>query len=276
MRIRRPGRGGKLSRLTGSFIWLSFFLSGCSVIPTPETTRPPRVLSAQEVLFSLRQRNDQLNSLRAITHLTLATPEEQRSFRASLLVQKPCFIRLEVLNMFMQPVQFFVLNEHDLMWYIPADKKVLRGAPTSLNIYRLLGIRVSATELVSILLGGVPLPSSRDIKPRLSYQEAEGSYRLQFCPETDRCFHQIWLDSHRLYGIKLIHTPEPTREWQINWENFERLQGYYLPTLIKLERLDQSCWLELKYSQPAINLPLSRDKFWLELPPGVETVLLGG
>lgn len=258
--------------LIGSLIWLSCFFSGCATTAT-KVIPPPKLLSTEEILSSLRLRNDQISSLRTIARLTLANPDERRSFSASLIVQKPCLVRLEVLNMFMQPIQFFILNENELLWYMPGDNKVLRGAPTSLNIYRLLGIRLSAVELVNILLGCVSLPAADDIKPKLSYSNNDHHYQLQFC-QAGQCLDKTWLNPYLLYGVKSVHDGESPMGWVVNWEKFKQLKEYYLPTHIRVERSDRANRVELEYRQPAINEPLSKDTFLLDLPAGVETVPL--
>ncbi len=266
-------RGRYFFRLLSSLTGLLFFVAGCvTPLTRPDTRR--KLLSAWEMLSSIRRRNDQISSLRTITRLTITTPEDQKNFNAILLVQRPHFIRLEAVNMFMQPMYFFVLNEDGLLWYAPADKKAVKGAADSLNIYRLLGIRLSAAELVDVLLGCIPLPAAGNIQPELTYIEADYRYLLKFCQDTNRCSHKIWLHPYRLYGMKLVQTAESARQWQVSWGGFEQLTDIYLPTSIKVERLDQSSRLELKYKKPVINEAIPPDKFQLKLPPDVEIVFL--
>jgi outer membrane lipoprotein-sorting protein len=260
-------------RLSLGLLGLFFFTGGCTKL-TPLIKPKPRAVTAEEAISLIKQRNNFIQNLSTTTRLTLATPEGQKSFSASMLVQKPNSIRVEILNMFMQPIQFLVSNEHSLWWYIPTDKKVLKGTPSSLNIYRLLGIRLSVANLVNILLGCAELPASAQMQPTISHLDSEHRCLLRFCSSADSCPYQIWLHPTLLYGMRYFYTDEFTMNWEAIWENFEQLQNYYLPTLIKLERLDRACRLELKYDQPMINTPLPQDKFRLELPPGVEIVKL--
>lgn len=262
--------------LMGSLIWLSCFLSGCATVTATKVIPPRKLLSTEEILSQTNLRNDQISSLRTITSLTLATPDGQRNFNAVLIVQKPHFIRLEVLNMFMQPIQFIILNENELIWYLPGDKKVFRGESTGFNIYRIIGIRISVTELVDILLGCAPLPPSNDVKPSLSYLNDANRYQLQFCQAADLCPDKIWLDPYKLYGVKSVHDSESPMGWGVDWGEFRQLKDYYLPTNIRLERVDKSNWVEFEYRKPKINEPLAEDTFLFDLPAGVETVLLDG
>jgi hypothetical protein len=261
-------------RLSGSLLGLLFFIGGCAYAPVTGLTTKRKHVSVEELLSSIRQRNDQINSLRTITRLTIATPVEQKSFSAVLLVQRPHFIRLEALNMFMQPLHFFVLNEQGLLWYTPADKKAVIGDANSLNIYRLLGIRVTVAELVDILLGCTPLPPSGDIKPQLTYLNTEHNYLLRFCSANNLCSHEILLHPYWFYAEKMLHAAGPTATWRVDWGNYQQLADIQLPTDIKMERMDESSRIELQYDKPVINEAITQDKFQLELPPGLEVVLL--
>ncbi len=269
-----PVRGRCFFRMAGSLVGLLFFVCGCAVTPANKLATKRKHLSAEELLYSIRQRNGSISSLRTVTRLTIATPEDQKSFRAVLLVQRPNFIRLEAVNMFMQPIHFFILNEEGLLWYTPAEKKAFKGDASSLNIYRLLGIRLSVAELIDVLLGCTPLPPAGDVQPELAYLEAEHNYLLQFCPDANLCSYKIWFHPYWLYGQRMLHAAEPTRTWQVNWGNFKQIADVYLPTDIKVERVDQVSRVELQYEKPVINEPIPLEKFQLELPPGLEVVLL--
>ncbi len=263
-------------KIIGSLIWLSFFLSGCyKLTPSGERSLKKEVTDKQTLAY-LQQRNEYFKSLRTIAQVNIVSQQEKRSFNASLSVQKPNLLRLEVLNMFMQPVQFIIANKNKMLCYVPADKKVLIGAPSSLNVYRFLGIRLPVEELVNILLGGVSLPNPAEYSLKFSYLKPEKHYLLQFCYQDNHCFYNLWLNPYWLYPEKFIYPHASLTGCQVRWDDFVKLGNTYLPKYIKLERLDQADYIELIYSNPVINETIPSASFAMELPDMVERIPLEG
>jgi len=249
---------------------LIFFVGGCArTVSMP----PPAPVTLEQVISWLASRDKKADSLKAYASVTVTDGDRRQSFRAALILKKPQSLRLEILNPLHQPVQYFVCNQRQITAYKPGEKQAFQGDPTSLNVYRLLGIRVEIAEFVSALLGLPPIPNYYD---RFKLLGGELSPRpvLDACFEDKGCPYRLWIDPWLRYPVRLGQNKEDS--WIINWSDFSLMQDYYLPGHIEMLRNDQDFGLEITYSNPQLNPELEDTAFNLELPPGVEIASLDG
>ena len=264
-RSRRATIGALLLRALLIYTCLMLFTYGCArELPTYE----PAELPVSLILEQLEQRQNHLVSYRAVGTLKVQGGKKRWSGRAFLLSHFPNSLRLEVVNMFGQPVLYAASDGDQFLVWEPGRSRAYQGSASGNTLAHLIEFPLQDQEALLLLAGTVP--SWQDGDPKLFRVRGTENLMLQLDTVRDRLTQRVWLEGEGLVVTRIERTRGDTLELEARFSDFVDIEGFYYPRSVVLE--GAKAHLTLRYQQFVINENLDESLFHLALPDGVEIV----
>src|SRR5258708_25647326 len=142
---------------------------GCSTIarqiPSPPELdsgqQPVAGWTAEKLVGSLAQRDQQFQSLRSLASVHYRGPEGSQGFQEAVLVQRPDKARLETLTL-LGAILIVTVNADQIAGLHPREGVFVRGKSSEANLFRYTRIPLELQELTRLLLGLPPVMISAD------------------------------------------------------------------------------------------------------------------
>jgi outer membrane lipoprotein-sorting protein len=145
------------TQIRASLICCTLLLLGC---PPPPAQRPYPPPSAAQLLASLRARAEHLRSLRATAKVDhLADGRQRVKVRVSMLLARPDKLRFEAESPLGGTLAYLTANGHDFALLDVRQNRFLVGPANTCNVARLIRLTLPPEDVVTMLLGDVPLVS---------------------------------------------------------------------------------------------------------------------
>jgi hypothetical protein len=138
-------------------ILISAIVVGCAGRMPPAAMQGAQGLTDEQVIESVLRRNEAVRSLRGQVTVRATTIRGSFKINQVLLVKKPDSFRMETLGFLGRVEAVFTGAGGRLSAYFPPEDKFYTGALTENNIELFIPMSMSATEMVSVLLGSVPI-----------------------------------------------------------------------------------------------------------------------
>jgi hypothetical protein len=174
---------------------------------------------------------------------------------------------MEGLSFLGTSIYTLIIQNDEIILFVPSEKSVYRGAASPPNMERLFSLPFTAEEALSILCGRVPLC------PHLEAEiHKDGDlFVLELVCLFNRWHQRISLDPFQLDPIELHITDHLGRViLNVTWSDFHSLGETRIPTQIQVEMPLKGNHLRLTYKELELNLPLSDERFHLQLPQDTE------
>lgn len=230
-------------------------------------------ISANYLLDLLLSRATLVEDFKAMADFSIIAPGRDFSAKQALLIKRPAMFRLETLSFFGQPQLYIVSDGRELNIFDPRGRKLYIAEATAQNNFKLFGIRRSLDDVVTILLGSVPLfidPDQIDIR----YFEGQGQYLLE-ATSRNGSTQKVWFDSasFNILGSELVDK-DGLVELKARFENFTSHGDIDFPRTIELSLPADEARLKVKYDDLNLNEGLPDEFFKLRPPQDTEVYLL--
>lgn len=266
--MRRRGRreADRWRRNRSAFIaaLLACALTGCGTVTVAPVARelPTRQWKPGELIDALRQRNQQLHSLRALARLHYAGPEGKNSFQEAILVQRPDQLRLETLSL-LGAIMIVTVNGKEILGYLPRDDTFLRGQSTTDNLRRLtkIPLPLELDEITALLLGLPPVntSSARQSGNAVTAPSPDGGQDIVTF-ETNDAVPSRW-ERREADGARAIN---------VTFSDYAANAAGLFPSRIEIESLAQKRQLQIDYQEPELNVTLGAQLFTQQKPANVK------
>lgn len=244
---------------------LMLFNYGCArKLPTYEPAELPVSLVTQR----LEQRQNHLVGYRAVGTLRVQGGKKRWSGRAFLLSHLPNSLRLEVVNMFGQPVLYAASDGDQYQVWEPGRNRAYQGSASGSTLAHLIEFPLQDQEALLILAGTVP--SWQHADPKLFRVRGTKDLMLQLDGVGGRLRQRVWLEGEGLVATKIERTQGGERVLEAEFSDFVNIEGFYYPRSVVME--GAKARLTLRYQQFVINENLDESVFHLAIPEGVEIV----
>ena len=108
-------------------------------------------------ILSMMKDSDTPQALKGIAKIKVESPDEKFSVKEFVIAKRPGSLRLETLG-FLGHTEFVAVTDgKELFLFSPSDNTFYHGAPSPENLSRFIPLHLSLEEMVSILLGNIPL-----------------------------------------------------------------------------------------------------------------------
>lgn len=190
--------------------------------------------SAREILEKIELYEGAIWSLKSLAKVKIKTPEQKISYTQVTIAEKPNLLRLEALNPFGKTVGFLSSDGTNIYIISPQERGVHDSGSTFdlAYIYPGLTLKISAENLVNLILGRLPLNVYDTAGgPELSVDGER--IKLTFPSENSIKQNTLWVNSLNSRVEKAEFTLDNGARATINYTYFDSLiDGFYFPRIV--------------------------------------------
>lgn len=242
---------------------LTVLIGGCAAKTAGLRNEPPAPLAT---VFQAIQDTERIVS---VTQIDLMTAQGHYPVRAVLVLQKPSYLRLEMLPVIGTPDLFLTATPDDLRVYIPSHGKFYSGKPSAENLERFLSWALKIEDIVMIFSGAYPpLPGKQ-----VSYESRMEGHLLRVDMKTPSGHSQIiWMEKNGRMS-KLVRNGSDGRElYQVCYDDYQTASS--LAGSIIIQMADRITSVAVKFIDREIEKATDLSIFKLPVPPDVKTIQL--
>lgn len=201
--------------------------------------------------------------------IDIVSPQGQYPLRAALILQKPAYLRLELLPVIGTPDLFLAATPEAMNIFIPSRREYYTGKPTAGNMAHFLPWTLDIGEAVMILTGDCPPLSGQNVQ----YERYADDRALRVRMKTALGDSQtVWLNPDGR-PAKLVRNGIDGREmYSVLYEDYrpdDRLAGK-----ITIHINDAAMSVTVRYSDVQIGKAHDGAVFALPVPAGVKIIKL--
>ena len=239
-------------------------ISGCATIePPPQPRGPVPEWESAKLLESLKLRNEQFRTLRALAQVDYAGPEGRHGFQEAIIVQRPDRLRLDTLT-FLGAILIFTATDKEVLGYHPREGVYVRGRPTKENLRRYTQIPLELDEITKLLTGLPPAD------PAASWKQ-EGNVLTASLNGGGR--DVLTFASHEPVPTKWERFNQAgTLELTAQFQNYTSTAAGPFPLGLALEAPGQKRKLNIRFKDPDVNADIPPEQFTQKIPPNVKEI----
>lgn len=240
---------------------LSVLICGCSRTVLMEERVP---LNALESFARTVQKTDRLI---ATAQIDLVTAQGHYPVRAALILQRPSYLRLEMLPVIGTPDFYLTASPDQMSIFIPSRGEFYSGKPSAENLARFLPCSFSIEELVMILSSTYPPLAEKQV----SYESYQEGNLLRIEMKTPSGPSQtIWIEKNGRV-LMLVRNGSDRREiYSVQYGRYAPGSPYAETITIKMA--DQVTSVSAKYTNIQVEKPTDLSVFELPIPAGVKVI----
>jgi hypothetical protein len=237
---------------------------GCATVSAPPAPKPPvPQWEASKLIESLKQRNEEFRSLRALAQVDYAGPEGRHGFQEAVIVQRPNRLRLDTLTL-IGAVLIFTANDKEIIGYHPREGVFVRGRPTAENLRRYTQLPLELPEITMLLMGLPPVDAGTPWKQ-------EGN-TLIFSPN-GRQRDVLTFESHEPVPTKWERFGADGKvELSARFNDYASTAGGLFPMGLLTEAPLQKKTLAIRYKEPQFNGTIPPEQFTQQIPAHAKEV----
>jgi hypothetical protein len=240
------------------FLWLLMLACGCA---GKTAGMPPKYL---EIIPRTIHETDRIV---ATAQIDLTTAQGHFPVRAALVLQKPSYLRLEMLPLIGTPDFFLTATPDDMRIFIPSRGEFYSGKPSAENLARFLTFALNIADMVMILSGSYPSLAEQN----LSYASYEGADLLRVDMKTSSGPSQtIWMGKNGRIARLVRHDSDGREIYQVQYEDYAP-QGS-LAEKITIKWTDNVTSVSVKYSDLKIEKATDLSVFELPVPAEIKII----
>ncbi len=254
--------------LTGLASFLSFSLNACALIkrpPVADLSRTP----PQEIYRRVQHNFDKIHTLEGRGRLIVEVPGTQFAGRARILVKKPDSLFITAKAILGVEVGFFFADRKHFSSYSPFENTYYTGPVSQMHRLVLFEMQLPYEQLLYAILGTAPLRLDDSTRVKVVdnqyvFARPWGDYVMVQKIEPGKFVVSEALLVDRNGNIYVKQT----------FSRFRKIQGVWLPQIIRLFRPQTRERLTVYYEQVRINVPLKSEEFTFTIPENARRIRL--
>lgn len=243
---------------------LSILACGCAVRTAGLPDVPP-----EKTLEILSRTMNGTDRIVATAQIDLTTAAGHHPVRAALILQKPSYLRLEMLPVIGTPDFFLTATPDEMRIFIPSQGEFYLGKPSAKNLAHFLPWALNIEDIVMIFSGAYPALSGKN----LSYEGyVEGNLLRVDMKASAGGSQIIWLERNGRM-VKFVQNGSDGREiYSVQYEDYE--PGSTLAEKITIKMADNMTSVSVKYSDLKVEKTTDLSVFELPIPSGIKIIKL--
>ncbi len=205
----------------------------------------------------------------ATAEIDLKTEQGHYPVRAALIVQKPSYLRLEILPVIGTPDLYLSATPDRLQIFIPSRDEFYSGKPSAENLARFLPWGFNVDDIVMILSCDFPTPEGK-ASSRASDQETG---LTRFDQKTPSGFSQtFWFDKNGRVEKLIRHAADGREIFQVRYDDY--VSGSSLARKITIIQADHMTRILVRYTDLKIVKATDLTVFELPVPSDIQKISL--
>ena len=173
-----------------------------------------------------------------------------------------------------QPLFLLIADAQQLSFYAPQEGRLLSGAASAENLFRLFGIALTPMTLQYVLLGDVPL-ATLPSTGAFTYRRRENLYMWQGQVPSQPQSYRIWFEPYDFHPVRFeMEDASGQPVLQVWYEEFQRTNGFMMPSRITLLQPMVGRRIVWQYKEIQLNAGLTPALFRMRVPMGTTRVTL--
>jgi outer membrane lipoprotein-sorting protein len=243
--------------------------AGCPRSSLPIVARPYALPSAEELLASLRKREQQMHALDATAKADERAPHTpSATVKVQIFAERPDRLRLELQAPLGGGAATLVTNGEDFALFDARQGRYYRGPAAPCNVARLIQVELPPRAIVDALLGSVPLDGSAIAvgwdphggREQLDLRADDGSVTRIWLDSRDRVWDPVRAERRDAHGVLV---------WRIDHMEFADHDGVRLPARTNVEDPAHHATVHLRYREQSVNPTFPEAGFTLAPPDGL-------
>ena len=233
---------------------------GCAGKTVMESGRPP---DAPKNIPIAIQETDRIV---ATAQIELTTAEGRYPLRAALILQRPSYLRLEMLPVIGTPDLFLTATPDEMRIFIPSLGEFYTGKPSAENVARFLPWALKVEDIVMILSGAYPVPAGENI----SYERfAEGRLLLTDMKTPSGFLQKVWTMQNGNVAKFIRYGLDGKEAYRVQYEDYAPSSP--LAETINIQWADNKMSISVKYSDWKLEKATDGSVFELPVPAGMKS-----
>jgi len=233
---------------------------GCAGKAVMESGRPPDAL---ERIPRAIQKTDRIV---ATAQIELTTAEGRYPVRAALILQRPSYLRLEMLPVIGTPDLFLTATPDEMRIFIPSRGEFYTGKPSAENVARFLPWALNVEDIVMILSGAYPVPAGENISCE---RFAEGRLLRTDMKNPSGFLQKVWAMQNGSVTKFIRYGPDGKETYQVQYEDYAPSSP--LAETINIQWADNKMSVCIKYSDWKVEKATDGSVFELPVPAGMKS-----
>lgn len=252
-------------RRLGAFLVVPVLCSACATLPI----LPPEVPPVEEILQRVEARQRDLQGLKGLARVKVSSAEKTLISQQVLFARRPGSLRVETLSPLGTPVLYVVIDGKKLSLYHPGENRYYQGCYQASSLSPALPPDLTPGEVVSFLLGGLPLGAYE--KALLRAERKEGLWVLELLSPSRGESQILWVHPESFYILRAEFNL-PRFSYHVAFTNFRPDKGILFPQRMLLTSANPRTKISVEFQEMELNPGWEAQDFVLPVPRGA-TVL---
>jgi len=261
-----------LLRLT-IFCCFLFVLPRCTHLNTPAPIIDHQACSPRQILLDIEEGKDIPAGLKGIARVKVESPDKKFSVKEIVIAKRPRCLRLETLSPLGRPEFYAVTDGIDLFLFSPSENKFYRGATSPENVSLFIPLNLSLEEMVSVILGKVPLIDYDD--RQVKCEEGGGFWIVSLSAKDGRSTQVLKIS---MQNKRVVETETYGEGGNVifsgEFGNYQKIGGTLVPGEIIVSMPLDKTRVTVRYKNIELFSEIDPDEFRLTPPQGVEVLPL--
>ena len=246
-------------------IWfLSLLVCGCAA---GRVWTEPAVSPGSAEMIG--QSHGEMGRVVATARIDLSTAQGHYPLRAALILQRPSYLRLEVLPVIGTPDFFLSASPEEMRIWIPSQNEFYAGSPSARNMTRFLPWTLDLEDLVMILSGSYPRLDAAGVS--YGHCAEDGGLRVDMKTVSGPS-QTIWMERNGQLKRLVRYGPDGKEIYSVRYEDYR--PELALAGKIIIQWADGATSASVEYSDLKIEPPSDRSVFTMPAPDGVKIIRL--
>lgn len=203
----------------------------------------------------------------ATAEIDLKTEQGHYPVRAALIIQKPSYLRLEILPVIGTPDLYLAATPDHLQIFIPSREEFYTGKPSAENLARFLPWGFNVEDIVMILTCSFSPVGGKEFLRASDHEDDLTGFDLKNPSGFTQTF---WMDKNGKVKKLIRHDPEGREMFQVSYEDYTSESS--LAGKITVIRTDQNTSVSVKYTDLKIIRATNLTVFELSVPAGIQKI----
>ena len=210
--------------------------------------------------------------VKGIARIKVESPDEAFSVKELIIAQKPNRLRLETLSPLGQPGFYAATDGQELFLFAPSENAYYRGGATPRNLGLIIPLRLDVEEMVSVIMGRVPL-IDYDVH-HLSCAVNEEGYRLRLKGRDENTTQVLTFSGNDLRVVTSETYGREGLTCLVNYADYEPAGSTAFPRTITVSLPSKQTTVRISYKKVEMLPEIDPSLFSLTAPPGAKIVPL--